>query len=107
MSDVPKYIPQTGGYHILSTPSSSLQELQPTSRPVRGQRRSRGEALEAESKQAQVGLCATPFGVDVVGITETVALVGAVVSGVSARRRKNEVEVTKPGERNARPLATL
>ncbi|PRW56470.1 FLU chloroplast alternative spliced version l-FLP [Chlorella sorokiniana] len=37
-------------------------------------------------------LCATPFGVDVVGITEFVALTGALVGGVSARRRKQELE---------------
>ena len=54
--------------------------------------------------------CATPFGVDVVGITELVALVGALVGGLSsesgpegrsaiydipgitARRRKKELE---------------
>ena len=40
-----------------------------------------------------MGLCATPFGVDVVGITETVALIGATVSGISARLRKQELEV--------------
>jgi tetratricopeptide (TPR) repeat protein len=37
-------------------------------------------------------LCATPFGVDIVGITEAVALVGALVGGVSARQRKDELE---------------
>lgn len=42
---------------------------------------------------AQTGkLCATPFGVDVVGITELTALIGALVGGVTARRRKEEVE---------------
>ncbi len=41
----------------------------------------------------QIGkLCATPFGIDVVGITELIALVGALVGGVAARRRKEEVE---------------
>ena len=37
-------------------------------------------------------LCVTPFGVDVVGITEAIALTGALVGGVSARRRKDELE---------------
>lgn len=37
-------------------------------------------------------LCATPFGIDVVGISQTAALIGAIVGGVSARNRKNEVE---------------
>ncbi|GHP02695.1 hypothetical protein PPROV_000145000 [Pycnococcus provasolii] len=38
-------------------------------------------------------LCATPFGVDVVGITEAIALIGALVGGISARQRKREVEI--------------
>lgn len=37
-------------------------------------------------------LCATPFGVDVVGITEFIALLGAVTGGVTSRQRKKEVE---------------
>lgn len=37
-------------------------------------------------------LCATPFGIDVVGITELIALVGALVGGITARQRKAEVE---------------
>lgn len=60
---------------------------------VRAARIYRSERGEAESKESQVGLCATPFGVDVVGITETVALIGATVSGISARLRKQELEV--------------
>ena len=37
-------------------------------------------------------LCATPFGVDVVGITELVLVVGAITGGISARVRKRELE---------------
>lgn len=37
-------------------------------------------------------LCRTPFGVDVVGLTETIALIGATVGGLVARRRKKDVE---------------
>lgn len=38
--------------------------------------------LEAEGRTTQVGkLCATPFGVDVVGIAEFIALTGALVGG--------------------------
>ena len=50
--------------------------------------------LETESRApgASVKLCATPFGIDVVGITELLALVGALVGGISARARKAEVE---------------
>jgi len=48
---------------------------------------------EVDNSKAVSGkLCATPFGVDVVGISEAVALVGALVGGVTARNRKNEVE---------------
>jgi hypothetical protein len=36
--------------------------------------------------------CATPFGVDVVGITEFIALIGALVGGIVARQRKQETE---------------
>lgn len=47
---------------------------------------------EAERNRGEGQLCATPFGIDVVGITEFVALTGALVGGVSARRRKQELE---------------
>lgn len=43
--------------------------------------RARAE-LEEQGRTSQVGkLCATPFGVDVVGITEFIALTGALVGG--------------------------
>ena len=39
--------------------------------------------LEKEAKAGQLDkLCATPFGVDVVGITEFIALTGALVGGM-------------------------
>ncbi len=37
-------------------------------------------------------LCATPFGIDIVGITEGIALAGALVGGLAARNKKAEVE---------------
>lgn len=41
--------------------------------------------LETEGRATQLGkLCATPFGVDIVGITEFVALIGALVGGAPA-----------------------
>eukprot|EP00466_Bigelowiella_natans_P009473 jgi/Bigna1/55450/estExt_Genewise1Plus.C_600034 len=47
---------------------------------------------ESQGKLTQEGkLCATPFGVDVVGITELVALTGALVGGLASRRRKEEL----------------
>lgn len=40
------------------------------------------EDLEKEVRETQLGkFCATPFGVDIVGITEAVGLIGAVVGG--------------------------
>lgn len=51
------------------------------------------EVYEEEARLSQKDmLCATPFGVDVVGITEFIALTGALVGGLSARRRKEELE---------------
>jgi len=53
------------------------------------------EEYEAEARESILkngSLCATPFGIDIVGISEFVALTGALVGGVSARRRKDEVE---------------
>ncbi len=50
-------------------------------------------AAAAAVAGCQVGkLCATPFGIDVVGITEVTALIGALVGGITARKRKDEVE---------------
>ena len=41
--------------------------------------------VQKEGRMTQSGkLCATPFGVDVVGITELIALTGALVGGGSA-----------------------
>jgi hypothetical protein len=53
----------------------------------------REEFVEETRNTANGQLCATPFGVDVVGITELIALIGALVGGVSARQRKQEVEL--------------
>ena len=36
-------------------------------------------------------LCVTPFGIDVVGITQSVALVGAVGAGLTSNARKAEI----------------
>uniref|UniRef100_A0A383W3H6 Uncharacterized protein n=1 Tax=Tetradesmus obliquus TaxID=3088 RepID=A0A383W3H6_TETOB len=47
-----------------------------------------------QQREASQGsqLCATPFGVDVVGLTVFVALLGAAVGGYTARQRKAEAE---------------
>ena len=49
--------------------------------------------MEREARASSAGkLCATPFGIDIVGITEFIALVGALVGGIAARQRKAELE---------------
>jgi len=52
-------------------------------------------ALEEQKARAQVAngntLCVTPFGVDVVGISQTVALVGAIGAGLTSNARKAEI----------------
>ncbi|PSC69769.1 FLUORESCENT IN BLUE chloroplastic [Micractinium conductrix] len=50
------------------------------------------ELRRARETAPEDQLCATPYGIDVVGITEFIALTGALVGGVSARRRKQELE---------------
>lgn len=60
---------------------------------ARRQLQAERELLEQEGMRTQMGkLCATPFGIDIVGITEAVALVGALVGGITSRQRKAEVE---------------
>lgn len=55
--------------------------------------RARAELLEEENEPGRIGqLCATPFGIDVVGIITFVALTGAFVGGFSARARKADIE---------------
>lgn len=52
-------------------------------------------ALEESKARQQVAdgktLCITPFGIDVVGITQTVALVGAIGAGLTSNARKAEI----------------
>jgi tetratricopeptide (TPR) repeat protein len=55
--------------------------------------RLRQESERESLEQVMEGktLCVTPFGIDVVGITEAMALVGAVASGISANQKKEEI----------------
>lgn len=53
--------------------------------------REQEEAKSREQVLTGKTLCVTPFGVDIVGITEFVALAGAVASGISANRKKEEI----------------
>lgn len=52
----------------------------------------RQQFVQETNKTKEGQFCATPFGIDVVGITEFVALTGALVGGLAARRRKEELE---------------
>ena len=51
-----------------------------------------GEAEAKKSFERSNSLCATPYGIDIVGITEGIALIGALVGGVAAKSRKDEVQ---------------
>lgn len=47
--------------------------------------RAEGEAEAKKSFERTNSLCATPYGIDIVGITEGIALVGALVGGAKRR----------------------
>lgn len=88
------YLLSTGAKGILAEEEAKLLQLR---RDLEGEVRRELEAervlLENEARNSSVGkLCATPFGIDIVGITEFVALAGALVGGITARQRKNELE---------------
>lgn len=54
----------------------------------------RREVEEQKARQQVIEgktLCITPFGIDFVGITETVALVGAIGAGLTSNARKAEI----------------
>ncbi|GIL89931.1 hypothetical protein Vretimale_17933 [Volvox reticuliferus] len=88
------FLSSTGARGLLAEEEEKLYKLRVEKETVaREQLLAERQKLEEEVKQTQAGkLCATPFGVDVVGITELIALIGALVGGVTARRRKEEVE---------------
>ncbi|KAG2449392.1 hypothetical protein HYH02_005542 [Chlamydomonas schloesseri] len=88
------FLSSTGARGLLAEEEQRLYQLRVEKEAaVREELARERELLEQEAKRTQDGkLCATPFGVDVVGITELVALIGALVGGVTARRRKDEVE---------------
>lgn len=88
------FLESTGGRGFLAEEESRLYRLR---QEIEGEAReelvSRRKEFEEEAKMSQIGkLCATPFGVDIVGITEFIALVGALVGGITARQRKLELE---------------
>ena len=53
----------------------------------------RREEAESVAIASQSGkLCATPYRLDVVGVTEFILLIGALVGGLTARARRKELE---------------
>lgn len=88
------FLASTGGKGFLAAEEQKLYNLRVE---LEGEARQEIERerqkLESEAQNSQIGkLCATPFGIDIVGITEFVALVGALVGGITARQRKAELE---------------
>jgi hypothetical protein len=74
---------------------SQLKELRFTREAERVREINEIRVLEEQKARAQVAngntLCVTPFGVDVVGISQTVALVGAIGAGLTSNARKAEI----------------
>lgn len=54
--------------------------------------RAEGEREAVRSLAMGKTLCATPYGVDIVGISTSILAIGALVGGLSARARKAELE---------------
>eukprot|EP00877_Chromochloris_zofingiensis_P008539 jgi/Chrzof1/3939/Cz13g14070.t1 len=88
------FLNSTGGKGVLAQEEERLVKLrqEKESEAIREIEAERIK-FEQEARTSQIGkLCATPFGIDIVGITEFVALVGALVGGITARQRKAELE---------------
>ena len=88
------FLKRTGARGILQQEEEKLYRMrQSAEEEAREELAEVRSEFEQEAKKTYDGkLCATPFGVDVVGITEAIALTGALVGGISARRRKDELE---------------
>ena len=88
------FLKSTGARGLLAQEEEELYNLrQYEESKVREELNQVVNEFEEEAKRSQGDkFCATPYGIDVVGITEFVALTGALVGGISARRRKDELE---------------
>jgi hypothetical protein len=88
------FLAATGGKGPLAAEEQELFRLrQKLEGEARQQIEEERRIFEQEGRLSQIGkLCATPFGIDIVGITEFIALVGALVGGLTARNRKLELE---------------
>lgn len=93
-ADFQPFLQSTGGKGLLADEEQRLIQLrQEKEEQVQREITKQRQLFEKEAKEGQLDkLCATPFGVDVVGITEFIALTGALVGGFSARQRKLELE---------------
>jgi len=90
------FLKQAGGKGFLADEEAALFQLRQEKEGAARALLVKEEELieeEVKSQETREGrFCATPFGVDVVGITEAVLLVGALVGGIVARQRKQEME---------------
>lgn len=88
------FLASTGGKGFLAAEEQKLYNLRVELEGEARQEIERERRIaESEAQRSQMGkLCATPFGIDIVGITEFIALVGALVGGITARQRKAELE---------------
>eukprot|EP00882_Tetradesmus_deserticola_P032036 GHRQ01036247.1.p1 GENE.GHRQ01036247.1~~GHRQ01036247.1.p1 ORF type:complete len:299 (+),score=90.57 GHRQ01036247.1:201-1097(+) len=88
------FLASTGGKGLLAEEEERLVNLRIQAEgEARKEIQAEREKLEEEARRSQIGkLCATPYGIDIVGITEFIALVGALVGGITARQRKAELE---------------
>ncbi|WIA15256.1 hypothetical protein OEZ85_001928 [Tetradesmus obliquus] len=88
------FLASTGGKGFLADEEQKLLNLRiQAESEARREIQAEREKLEEEARRSQIGkLCATPYGIDIVGITEFIALVGALVGGITARQRKAELE---------------
>ncbi|KIZ06832.1 hypothetical protein MNEG_1119 [Monoraphidium neglectum] len=93
-ADATPYLLSTGAKGLLAEEEARLLQLRKElEAQVRKEIELERAAAEKDAQSSAVGkLCATPYGVDIVGITEFIALVGALVGGITARQRKNELE---------------
>ncbi|CAK0783819.1 hypothetical protein CVIRNUC_007019 [Coccomyxa viridis] len=91
---VQPFLSSTGAKGIIAEEEARLVRLrQEIEGEAREELQRARESLEAEGRNSASGkLCATPFGIDVVGISQVVFLTGALVGGVAARQRKAELE---------------
>lgn len=85
----------TGGKGLLADEEQRLFKLrQEKEEQVQREISKQRQMFEREAKDGQLDkLCATPFGVDVVGITEFIALTGALVGGTPSAPHRPQWQI--------------